>query len=142
MKLHGNAQLTIKQRLEIKRLHQAEKISVRALATRYGVTPKTIQIWIHRESPADRSTAPKTIHSVVTPAYQQAVLGHRQENQNQGPIRIAHELKSSFPEANRGSILRIPQKAKLTRRLEKKSPSPDSGRAIPGSNGLATTARD
>ncbi len=123
MQLHGNARLTVKQRIEIKRLHKEEGISIRKLAKRYSVTPKTIQVWIHRESPEDHSSAPKTRCRVVTEPYKQAVLEYRRQNPGHGAIRIAKELSSVFPEAKRGTIYRILKAAKLICHREKKDDS-------------------
>jgi transposase len=123
MKLHAKAALTLKQRQEVKRLHFEDHLSIRTLAKRFGVNPTTIQRWIHRESPGDRTTAPIIPHGVITPAYQEAVLNYRREHRNHGPIRIAFELKEEFSFANRGTVLRILQEAKLTRPPGKSKPA-------------------
>ena len=59
MKLHSQAALTLKQRQQVKRLHE-EGVSIRKLAQRFGVNPTTIQRWIKRESPLDKNSAPLT----------------------------------------------------------------------------------
>jgi transcriptional regulator with XRE-family HTH domain len=114
MKLHSQAGLTLKQRQEVKRLHEAG-VSIRKLAQRFGVNPTTIQRWINRESPLDKSSAPRTNQTVITAEYRAAVIGYRMEHPNHGPIRIAQELKERFPWANRGTILSILQQEGLTR---------------------------
>ena len=115
MKLHAQAALTIKQRQEVRRLHLEEKISIRKLAERFKVNPTTIQRWIHRESPLDRSCAPLKRRTVITQSYREAVVKYRNAYPHHGPIRIAHELKRDFPQANRGTVLSILQQEGLTR---------------------------
>jgi len=114
MKLHSQAALTLKQRQKVKRLHK-EGVSIRELAKRYGVNPTTIQRWIKRESPLDKSSTPLTLQTVITPEYRIAVIDYRMEHQNLGPIRIAQELKERFPWANRGTVLSILQQEGMTR---------------------------
>ena len=114
MKLHSQAALTLKQRQQVKRLHE-EGLSIRKLAQRFGVNPTTIQRWTKRESPLDKNSAPLTNQTVVTPEYRAAVISYRMEHQNHGPIRIAQELKERFPWANRGTVLSILQQEGLTR---------------------------
>jgi transposase len=115
MKLHCQAALTLKQRQQVKRLHEEEKVSIRQLAQRFGVNPTTIQRWIKRESPLDRSTSPLTNRSVITAKYRSAVVQYRKEHPTHGPIRIAQELKPTFPWAHRGTVLKILQEESLTR---------------------------
>lgn len=113
MKLHARAALTLRQRQEVKRLHEAGE-SIRSLARRFGVNASTIQRWIKRDSPLDKSTAPLTLRTVITSEYRDAVVAHRKEHPNRGPIRIAQDMEPMFPQANRGTILRILQEEGLT----------------------------
>jgi len=115
MKLHSQAALTLKQRQEVKRLHKEEAVSVRKLASRFQVNPTTIQRWIKRDSPLDKSTTPITKRTVITNEYRATVIRYRSEHANHGPIRIAQELKAEFPWANRGTVLTILQQEGLTR---------------------------
>lgn len=124
--LHARAALTLRQRKEVKRLHEQEGVSIRALAERFNTTAKTIQKWIHRDSPLDNTSAPVVHSTVVTGPYRAAVIAYRTAHPRHGPIRIAQELKPVFPEANRGTILRILQAEGLTRppRKQKKERKP------------------
>ena len=115
MKLHAQAALTIKQRQQVRQLHLEEGISIRKLAERFTVNPTTIQRWVHRESPLDRSSTPLKRRTVITPAYQEAAVKYRKTYPHHGPIRIAYELKRDFPQANRGTVLSILQQEGLTR---------------------------
>lgn len=115
-KQHANAALTIAQRREVKRLFERKKISVSDLAQRFCCGESTIRKWIRRETPEDKSSAPHRKREVVTEAYRQAVLDYRQEHPQHGPIRIAIELKAAHPQAHRGTIALILQKAGLAQR--------------------------
>lgn len=115
MELHANAALTLAQRAEVRRLHLEEGVSIRDLGTRFRVNPTTIQRWIERESPLDRTSAPIHPRTIITLEYRDAVLAYRRDHPHHGPIRIAQELKTEFPWANRGTVLSILQQAELTR---------------------------
>lgn len=127
MKLHANAALTIKQRLEIQQLYTHGQ-RVKVLAERFGVHETTIRRWIKRESPQDRSSAPRVRRCVVTEDYRNAVIVYRQAHPQAGPIasrvrstiRIAQALRPAHPQAHRGTVLRILQTAGLTKPQPKK----------------------
>lgn len=123
MRLHANAKLTIKHRQEMRRLHMEEHHSIRQLARMFHVNPSTAQKWATRESPCDKSSAPRQPRTIVTEVYRAAVLRYRAEHPHHGPIRIAQELKDVFPQANRGTILRLLQHVHATRfRVSKVKP--------------------
>jgi transposase InsO family protein len=72
--LHGSAATTE----AVRRAIQHSQESIRALAGRYGVNPKTIVKWKHRDSVADRKTGPKDGHStVLTPEAEAVVVAFR-----------------------------------------------------------------
>jgi len=119
MKLHSQAALTLKQRQEVKRLYEEQGSSIRKLAEQFKVNQTTIQRWVHRESPLDKSAAPLHHRTVITPEYREAVIAYREEHPHHGPIRIAQALQESFPWANRGTALPILQEAGLTRPPQK-----------------------
>ena len=128
MRLHSQAALTIRQRIEVKRRHVEDGIPVLDLAEEFRVNPTTVQRWIGRESPLDRSSAPIQHHTVVTDRYRAAVIAYRKEHPRHGPIRIAQELRKEFSEAHRGTVLRVLQEEGLTR-PQKKERAP--GKHIP-----------
>lgn len=115
-KLHSNAALTIPQRIEVKRLFEIEKVSVSELAGRFCVGESTIRKWIKRDSPKDRSSAPKRKREVVTDDYKQAVIEYRRLNPTHGAKRIAFELKDKYAITNRGTVALILQKHGLTKK--------------------------
>ncbi len=52
MTQHANATLPPKQRQEIQRLHQDEKVRIRKLADQFHGYPFTIQKWVKRPLPS------------------------------------------------------------------------------------------
>lgn len=115
MQLHARAALTLRQRQQVRLLHDQRKLSIRRLACRFGVNPSTIQRWVGRACPLDRSSAPKRPHRRTTAEYRQAVIAYRQAHPREGPIRIAQALQEAFPEAHRGTVLPLLQQEGLTR---------------------------
>jgi transposase InsO family protein len=68
--LHGSATTTE----AVRRAIQHSQESVRALAERYSINPKTVAKWKHRETVADRKTGPKEARSTVLTPEQEAVV--------------------------------------------------------------------
>ena len=68
--LHGSATTTE----AIRRAIQHSQESLRALARRYGVNPKTIAKWKSRTSAADLRTGPKEPRSTVLSVEEEAVV--------------------------------------------------------------------
>lgn len=120
-KLHQNAGLTIVQRVEVKRLYEEEKVGQSELARRYSVSRGTIQRWVKRTSPQDRSSAPRGGKRVVTEGYREAVIAYRERHPQAGPIRIASALQAHYPFAHRGTVrLILVQAGKSQRRAPQK----------------------
>ena len=118
-KQHGNAQLTISQRQLIHKLYHSGEAKISELARRFNVNTKTIYRWVNRDSPNDRPSGPKNPRKVITEAYRQAVIKHREDNPNHGPVTIAFYMKTEFNFANRGTIQRILQQEGLNKRNSK-----------------------
>jgi transposase len=123
MKLHAKAALTIKQRADVYKCHQAGE-SIRQLAARFQVNPSTIWRWVRRDSPLDKTSAPCRHPTTITPEYRQAVIAYRKKYPHRGPIRIAQELAGEFPFAHRGTVLAILQQEGLTHPLRKEKAPP------------------
>src|SRR6202046_2425134 len=68
--LHGSATTTV----AVRRAIQHSQESLRALAKRYGVNPKTIAKWKSRKSVSDLRTGPKEPRSTVLSAEEEAVV--------------------------------------------------------------------
>ena len=68
--LHGSATTTA----AIRRAIQNNQASLRALAQRYGINPKTVAKWKRRCSVADRPTGPRAPHSTVLSVEEEAIV--------------------------------------------------------------------
>jgi hypothetical protein len=68
--LHGSATTTE----AIRRAIQHSQASIRALASRYGINPKTVSKWKNRNSVSDRPTGPKQVQSTVLTPEEEAVI--------------------------------------------------------------------
>lgn len=124
MGLHPNAALTVRQRQELQRLRRDEGWTLDRLAAHFHVNRSTVLRWTRRESPADRSAAPKHHGGqVVTDAYRAAVIAYRHAHPHHGPQRIAHALRAHFPTANNATIWRILHAADLIGPRSKKNVS-------------------
>ena len=125
MKIHKNAKLTLKQREEVKLLHQEAGWSYRKLAVHFHVNVSTIQKWVKRENAQDKVKSGKVASGVLWGPYREAVIAYRHQNPHHGPIRIALALKGTFAQANSSSVQRILQAERLSsRKGGKKSPVP------------------
>jgi transposase-like protein len=68
--LHGSATTTE----AIRRTIQHSQASLRALARRYGINPKTVAKWRRRGSVADLPTGPKDPRSTVLSVEEEAIV--------------------------------------------------------------------
>ena len=68
--LHGSATTTE----AVRRAIQHSQKSLRALARRYGINPKTVAKWKKRTSVADRPTGPKDAKSTVLSIEEEAIV--------------------------------------------------------------------
>ena len=68
--LHGSATTTT----AVRRAIQNSQESLRALAKRYGINPKTVEKWKKRVSTADRKTGPKAPKSTILTEEEEAIV--------------------------------------------------------------------
>ena len=68
--LHGSATTT----KAVRRSIQHSQESLRALAKRYGINPKTVAKWRNRNSLADERTGPKDPKSTVLTVEEEAII--------------------------------------------------------------------
>jgi transposase-like protein len=71
--LHGSATTTE----AVRRAIQNSQASLRALAQRHGINPKTVAKWKKRDTTADRPTGPRAPHSTVLSVRAQNDIDHR-----------------------------------------------------------------
>ena len=74
--LHPLARTTPRTRAELQA--DASGLSDHALARRYGITAPTVRKWRSRESTADRSHRPNTLHCTLTPAQEAVAMAIRE----------------------------------------------------------------
>jgi transposase len=122
MNQHAKAALTKKQRQEVKLLYRSGQFSQAQLAVRFATSVKTIRKWVHRETPYDRSSAPKTPHRRVTESYRQAVLAYRRAHPTHGPVRIQAELEPVHGHFAFSTVRLILQEAALSHPKRAKPP--------------------
>ena len=126
MQIHGNAKLTIKQREAVRRLHHEERRTIAFLSRDFGVSPNTILKWVHRESPFDCKMPSSKRKRIVEEDYRQAIIEYRKQHPNHGNLRIAQELRETYPHARPSTILRVLQQGGLivARTAEKREKKP------------------
>lgn len=109
--LHGSARTTPCLRAEF----QASKESTRALATRYGVNPKTVDKRRKRSTTTDAPMGPKVPKSsVLTPAEEAIVLAFRQKTLL--PLDdVLGCLKDTIPNLSRSALHRCLQRHGISR---------------------------
>jgi transposase len=113
MKYHANAKLTVHLRRAMREEFLGGATSIKKLAARYHVSTKTVQKWVHREEPTDRSSAPRRRRSKRPPGLASAVRRRKKAHPRQGTRRIAHELRPYYPGLTRNRVRHILKAAKL-----------------------------
>ena len=142
MATHQNAALTVRQREHIQQAVREGSASYAQLAARFGVNRTTIQRWAKRASGQMRPLGRPKRHLHPTPDYEAAVLVERIRHPGHGPLRIAHDLRSRFACAHRGTVLLLLQAHGLTRGTRpKKEVQTSAGGTAPGANGRAVSAQ-
>src|ERR1700722_20896645 len=108
--LHGSATTT-----EIRRAIQHSQESLRALARRYGVDPKTIAKWKSRTSAADLRTGPKETRSTVLSVEEEAVVVAFRRNALLPLADCLYALQPTIPHLTRSSLHRCLQRHGISR---------------------------
>src|SRR5215203_2660789 len=107
---HGSATTTA----AIRRAIQHSQESLRALAKRHGVNPKTVAKWRKRSSVADRRTGPKNPRSTVPPEDEAIVVAFRRHTLL--PLDdCLYALQATLPHLTRSSLHRCLQRHGLSR---------------------------
>ena len=109
--LHSRARTTEAIRREIQRSQE----SLRTLARRYGINPKTVAKWKHRQSVHDAPMGPKERHStVLTPEEEAACVAFRKHALL--PLDdCLYTLQESIPHLTRSSLHRCTQRHGISR---------------------------
>lgn len=115
MKIHKNAALTVRQRIEIKRLYESGNASIRELAHNYHVNPSTITKWVKRDTPYDKTPSAKNRRGGLTDEQKEAITIHRQKNPYHGPKTIAAMLIQEYGKMSHATIARFLKEKGLIR---------------------------
>jgi transposase-like protein len=102
--LHGSARTTE----AVRRAIQHSQESLRTLARRHGVNPKTIAKWKKRSSVADRRTGPAPMSTVLSLQQEAVVVAFRRHTLL--PLDdCLYALQATIPELTRSSLHRCLQ---------------------------------
>lgn len=104
--LHGSATTT----QAVRRAIQHSQASLRALAKRYGIDPKTVSKWRARGSVADRRTGPKVQHSTVLSVVEEAVVVAVRRRTLLPLDDCLYALQATIPHLTRSSLHRCLQR--------------------------------
>ena len=109
--LHGSATTTE----AIRRAIQHSQESLRALAKRHGVNPKTVAKWRKRSSVADRRTGPKTPRSTVLSPEDEAIVVAFRRHTLLPLDDCLYALQATLPHLTRSSLHRCLQRHGISR---------------------------
>ena len=108
--LHGSARTTA----AVRRAIQHSQESLRTLASRHGVNPKTIAKWRKRASVADRRTGPAPKSTVLSLQQEAVVVAFRRHTLL--PLDdCLYALQATIPELTRSSLHRCLQRHDISR---------------------------
>jgi transposase len=109
--LHGCARTTE----AVRRAIQDSQESVRALATRYGVSTSTVQKWKKRRFLSDMPMGPKTPASTVLSSDEEAVVVAFRKHTLLPLDDCLYALQSTIPHLTRSSLHRCLQRHGISR---------------------------
>ena len=109
--LHGSARTAE----AIRRAIQHRQASLRALAKRHGINPKTVAKWKQRSSVADQCTGPKTPRSTVLSPGEEAILVAFRRHTLLPLDDCLYALQPTIPHLTRSSLHRCLQRHGISR---------------------------
>ncbi|GGG17272.1 hypothetical protein GCM10010964_01910 [Caldovatus sediminis] len=109
--LHGSARTTE----AVRRAIQHSQASLRDLARRFGVNPKTIAKWRKRSSVADQPTGPKAPRSTTLSAEQEAIIVAFRRHTLLPLDDCLYALQPTIPQLTRSSLHRCLQRHGISR---------------------------
>src|SRR5215210_598079 len=109
--LHGSARTTA----AVRRAIQHSQESLRALAKRHGVNPKTVAKWRKRGSVADRPTGPKQPKSTVLSPEDEAIVVAFRRHTLLPLDDCLYALQATIPHLTRSSLHRCLQRHGISR---------------------------
>ena len=109
--LHGSA-TTLDP---VRRAIQNSQASLRALAERHGINPKTVAKWKKRDTTADRPTGPRAPHSTVLSVQQEAIVVAFRKHTLLPLDDCLYALQPTIPHLTRSSLHRCLQRHGISR---------------------------
>ncbi len=109
--LHGSATTTA----AVRRAIQDSQESLKVLAARYGINPKTVQKWKKRDTLKDRKTGPTTPHSTVLSSDEEAVIVAFRRHTLLPLDDCLYALQATIPHLTRSSLHRCLQRHGISR---------------------------
>ena len=119
--LHGSATTTE----AIRRTIQHSQASLRALARRYGINPKTVAKWRRRGSVADLPTGPKDPRSTVLSVEEEAIVIAFRRHTLLPLDDCLYALQPTIPNLTRSSLHRCLQRHGISRLPQVEGDKPD-----------------
>ena len=119
--LHGCATTTE----AVRRAIQHSQESLRALAKRYGINPKTVAKWKNRGSVPDRPTGPKEAKSTVLSIEDEAIVVAFRRHTLLPLDDCLYALQATIPHLTRSSLHRCLQRHGISRLPEVDGDKPD-----------------
>ena len=109
--LHGSATTTE----AVRRAIQHSQASLRALAARHGINPKTVAKWKKRETTTDRPTGPRAPHSTVLSVTEEAIIVAFRRHTLLPLDDCLYALQPTIPHLTRSSLHRCLQRHSISR---------------------------
>jgi transposase InsO family protein len=122
--LHGSATTTE----AIRRAIQNSQASLRGLAKRYGINPKTVAKWKRRTSVADQPTGPRAPHSTVLSGEEEAIVVAFRRHTLLPLDDCLYALQATIPHLTRSSLHRCLKRHGISRLPEVTGDKPDKRR--------------
>jgi transposase InsO family protein len=109
--LHGSARTTPRVRAEL----QASQASTRALATQYGLNPKTVAKWRARQVTADAPMGPRQPHSTVLTEAEEAIIVEFRRRTLLPLDDVMGCLRDTIPKLSRSALHRCLERHGISR---------------------------
>src|SRR6202046_1922384 len=119
--LHGSATTTA----AVRRAIQHSQESLRVLAKRYGINPKTVAKWKQRGSVTDRPTGPREPRSTVLSLEEEAVVVAFRKHTLLPLDDCLYALQATIPRLTRSSLHRCLQRHGISRLPEVEGSKPN-----------------
>lgn len=119
--LHGSATTTA----AVRRAIQHSQASLRTLASRFGINPKTVAKWRKRSSAADLPTGPKAAKSTRLSAEDEAIVVAFRRHTLLPLDDCLYALQPTIPHLTRSSLHRCLQRHGISRLPEVQGEKPD-----------------